>query len=37
MVRARRDEIAALETELLERRDRIDLRLRELNDEPATA
>jgi MerR family transcriptional regulator, repressor of the yfmOP operon len=37
MVRARRDEIAALEAELLERRDRIGRRLRELEDEPATA
>jgi DNA-binding transcriptional MerR regulator len=37
MVRARRDEIAALEAEQLERRDRIGCRLRELNDEPATA
>jgi DNA-binding transcriptional MerR regulator len=37
MVRARREEIAALEAELLERRDRIGRRLRELNDEPATA
>jgi DNA-binding transcriptional MerR regulator len=37
MVRARRDEIAALEAELLERRARIGRRLRELDDEPATA
>ncbi len=37
MVRARRDEIAALEAELLDRRGRIDRRLRELDDEPATA
>jgi DNA-binding transcriptional MerR regulator len=37
MVRARRDEIAALEAELLDRRARIGRRLRELNDEPATA
>jgi DNA-binding transcriptional MerR regulator len=37
MVRARRDEIAVLETELLERRARIGRRLRELEDEPATA
>jgi DNA-binding transcriptional MerR regulator len=37
MVRARRDEIAALEAELLERRARIRRRLRELEDEPATA
>jgi DNA-binding transcriptional MerR regulator len=37
MVRARRDEIAALEAELLERRARIRRRLRELDDEPATA
>jgi hypothetical protein len=37
MVRARRDELAALEAELLERRDRIGRRLRELEDEPATA
>jgi MerR family transcriptional regulator, repressor of the yfmOP operon len=37
LVRARRDEIAALEAELLERRARIRLRLRELDDEPATA
>ena len=37
LVRARRDEIAALEAELLERRSRIRRRLRELEDEPATA
>src|ERR1700754_2863754 len=37
MVRARRDEIAALEAELLERRARIGRRARELDDEPATA
>jgi len=37
MVRARRDEIAALEAELLDRRARIRRRLRELEDEPATA
>jgi len=37
LVRARRDEIAALEAELLERRARIGRRLRELEDEPATA
>jgi DNA-binding transcriptional MerR regulator len=37
LVRARRDEIAALETELLERRKRIRRRLRELGEEPATA
>jgi DNA-binding transcriptional MerR regulator len=37
MVRARRDEIAALEAELLERRARARRRLRELEDEPATA
>jgi hypothetical protein len=36
-VRARRDEIAALERELLERRARIRRRLRELDDKPATA
>jgi MerR family transcriptional regulator, repressor of the yfmOP operon len=35
LVRARRDEIAALETELLERRARIRRRVRELDDEPA--
>jgi MerR family transcriptional regulator, repressor of the yfmOP operon len=35
LVRARRDEIAALETELLERRARIRRRLRELEGEPA--
>jgi DNA-binding transcriptional MerR regulator len=34
LVRARRDEIAALEGELLERRARIRLRLRELDDQP---
>jgi MerR family transcriptional regulator, repressor of the yfmOP operon len=37
LVRARRDEIAALEAELLDRRERIRRRLRELEDEPATA
>jgi DNA-binding transcriptional MerR regulator len=37
LVRARRDEIAALEAELLERRGRIRRRRRELDDEPATA
>jgi MerR family transcriptional regulator, repressor of the yfmOP operon len=37
LVRARRDEIASLEAELLARRKRIRLRLRELKDEPATA
>jgi DNA-binding transcriptional MerR regulator len=37
LVRARRDEVAALEAELLERRSRIRRRLRELEDEPATA
>ncbi|MBS1676805.1 MAG: MerR family transcriptional regulator [Actinobacteria bacterium] len=37
LVRARRDEIAALETELLERRARIRRRLRELDDETAPA
>jgi DNA-binding transcriptional MerR regulator len=37
LVRARRDEIAALEEELLERRRRIRSRRRELDDEPATA
>jgi MerR family transcriptional regulator, repressor of the yfmOP operon len=37
LVRARREEIAALEAELLERRDRISRRRRELDDEPATA
>jgi DNA-binding transcriptional MerR regulator len=37
LVRARRDEIATLEAELLERRNRIRRRLRELEDEPATA
>lgn len=36
LVRARRDEIAALEAELLDRRKRIRLRMRELDDEPAT-
>jgi DNA-binding transcriptional MerR regulator len=36
LVRARRDEIAALEAELLDRRRRIRRRLRELEDEPAT-
>jgi MerR family transcriptional regulator, repressor of the yfmOP operon len=36
LVRARRDEIAALEEELLERRARIRRRRRELDDEPAT-
>jgi MerR family transcriptional regulator, repressor of the yfmOP operon len=35
LVRARRDEIAALEAELLERRGRISRRRRELDDEPA--
>jgi DNA-binding transcriptional MerR regulator len=34
LVRARRDEIAALEAELLDRRERIRMRLRELEDEP---
>ena len=37
MVRARRDEIEALETELLDRRSRIDRRVSELDEEPATA
>jgi DNA-binding transcriptional MerR regulator len=37
LVRARRDEIASLEAELLERRKRIRLRQRELDDEPAKA
>jgi DNA-binding transcriptional MerR regulator len=37
LVRARRDEIAALEAELLDRRARIRRRLRELEDEPAPA
>ncbi|HEY2480440.1 MAG TPA: MerR family transcriptional regulator [Solirubrobacterales bacterium] len=37
LVRARRDEIAALEAELLERRRRIRQRRRELDDEPARA
>jgi MerR family transcriptional regulator, repressor of the yfmOP operon len=37
LVRARRDEIAALEAELLERRARIRRRRRELDDEPVTA
>lgn len=37
LVRARRDEIAALEAELLARRKRIRDRRRELEDEPATA
>jgi DNA-binding transcriptional MerR regulator len=37
LVRARRDEIATLEAELLERRKRIRSRLRELNDVPARA
>jgi DNA-binding transcriptional MerR regulator len=37
LVRARRDEIAELEAELLERRKRIRLRQRELEDEPAKA
>ena len=37
LVRARRDEIATLEEELLERRRRIRSRRRELDDEPATA
>jgi MerR family transcriptional regulator, repressor of the yfmOP operon len=37
LVRARRDEIAALEAELLSRRKRIRDRRRELDDEPATA
>jgi DNA-binding transcriptional MerR regulator len=37
LLRARRDEIAALEAELLERRERISRRQRELDDEPARA
>jgi DNA-binding transcriptional MerR regulator len=37
LVRARRDEIAALEAELLSRRKRIRERRREIDDEPATA
>ena len=37
LARARRDEIAALEAELLERRARIRRRLRELDDRPAPA
>ncbi|MBS1843759.1 MAG: MerR family transcriptional regulator [Actinobacteria bacterium] len=37
LVRARRDEIAALEAELSERRARIRRRLRELENEPAEA
>jgi DNA-binding transcriptional MerR regulator len=37
LVRARRDEIAELEAELLARRKRIRLRMRELDEEPATA
>jgi DNA-binding transcriptional MerR regulator len=37
LVRARRDEIAALEAELLERRARIRRRMRELDDELAKA
>ena len=37
LVRARRDEIAALEAELLERRARIRRRRRELDGKPATA
>ena len=37
LVRARRDEIAALEAELLSRRKRIRDRQRELDDKPATA
>jgi DNA-binding transcriptional MerR regulator len=36
LVRARREEIASLEAELLERRKRIRRRRRELDDEPAT-
>jgi DNA-binding transcriptional MerR regulator len=36
-VRTRRDEIAVVEAELLDRRRRIRERLRELEDEPATA
>lgn len=37
LVRVRRDEIAALEAELVARRQRIRRRVRELDDEPATA
>jgi MerR family transcriptional regulator, repressor of the yfmOP operon len=37
LVRARRDEIAALEAELLDRRARISRRMAELDEEPATA
>ncbi len=37
LVRTRREEIAALEAELLERRARIRQRVRELEDEPARA
>jgi MerR family transcriptional regulator, repressor of the yfmOP operon len=37
LVRARREEIAALEAELSERRDRIAQRRRELDEEPARA
>jgi MerR family transcriptional regulator, repressor of the yfmOP operon len=37
LVRARRDEIAALESELLSRRRRIRRRMAELDEEPATA
>jgi MerR family transcriptional regulator, repressor of the yfmOP operon len=37
LVRARRDEISALEDELLERRARIRRRVRELDEEPAKA
>jgi len=37
LARARRDEIAALEAELLERRARIRRRMQELDDKPATA
>jgi DNA-binding transcriptional MerR regulator len=37
LVRARREEIAALEAELLDRRRRIGRRLAELDDEPANA
>ncbi|MBS1885781.1 MAG: MerR family transcriptional regulator [Actinobacteria bacterium] len=37
LVRARRDELEALEAELLDRRRRIRRRLRELEDEPAPA
>jgi MerR family transcriptional regulator, repressor of the yfmOP operon len=37
LVRARRDEIAALEAELTDRRSRIRSRRRELDDEPAPA